>query len=129
MNRVRYTVIFTSAFDRSLRKFLDRLSKEDAEVALSHIATLEDNPRGKYPDRMPDDSLVSNRGHKHHLKGNLRDIWSISLGVGKYRLLYAINDRVVEVLGIALSKNHYDDLSGQRGKFIKKTARDFLSKK
>lgn len=129
MSRKKYKLTYTSAAQRSLFKYMDRLSDTDVAEVLHRIATLEDNPRGKFTDIVEGGRSVSNLGHKHHLSGNLQHIWAISLGVGKYRLLYSINDYTVEVLGIALSENHYDDLGGRRGKFIQKTVKDFLKKR
>lgn len=129
MSRKKYKLSYTPAARRSLFKYLDRLSDSDVAEVLRRITTLEDNPRGEFLDILEGGVSVPNVGHKHHLSGNLQHIWAISLGIGKYRLLYSINDNTVEVLGIALSENHYDDLGGRRGKFIQKTAKDFLKQR
>lgn len=91
-----YVVKYAPGVKKALERWVKGQPQSVRAKARAVLADLGSNPRVWEP------------GRKHSLTGNRSGQWSCSLGF-RARLIYAINDDSLEVLGIEFTPDHYGD--------------------
>jgi len=92
---MKYELVFPSErIEKEFEKALRRLSKHDRERVVTSIRSLADNPRptGKKHKKLEMESVVFSFVAQHRLR------------VGKYRILYDIDDKNKKVILLKLTK-------------------------
>lgn len=92
---MKYELVFPSErIEKEFEKELKRLSKNHRERVVTSIRSLADNPRlpGKKHKKLEQESVVFSFVAQHRLR------------VGKYRILYDIDDKNKKVILLKLTK-------------------------